>query len=1499
MKRLLAIFPFLAALFLMGWATIAAAETKNPHGEIKWDCQKCHTPDSWTQMRKPLTFAHDETDFPLIGVHRSIRCAGCHRDLAFSHVASACADCHSDPHQGQLGLNCQKCHTSEDWQNREDIFNLHAQKGFALMGVHAIADCNACHQGQRPEEFAATPITCQGCHITDYNKTQDPNHAKANFRFDCETCHSTHAASWRTVSWQHPSSFRLEGAHRTSSCNSCHATGYAGTPNNCFGCHENDFAGAQNPNHVQGNFNHDCATCHTVIAWSPANFDHNLSGFALTGAHRTVACNQCHKSGFAGTPTACYSCHQQDFAGTTQPNHVAGGFPSECLTCHTTSAWSPASFDHSRTHFALTGAHASVTCDKCHASGYAGTSTACYSCHATNFVSASDPNHVQNKLSHECEQCHTTTAWSPASFDHSTTSFPLTGAHQAVACAKCHATGYAGTPTTCYSCHKGDFADVKDPNHVTDAFDHDCLRCHSTAAWQPTTFDHGLTRFALTGAHQAVTCNNCHATGFDGTASTCNACHQTDFAKTLNPNHVTSGFPTECQVCHNTATWTPASFDHARTNFPLTGAHQAVVCSKCHATGYAGTPTACYSCHQSDYAGVSNPNHVTANFDHDCLKCHSTSAWKPSSFDHSTTAFALTGAHQAVTCDKCHASGFAGTPTNCYSCHQTGFAGVKDPDHVGSNFDHDCLKCHTTTAWSPAAFDHNLARFTLTGAHQAVACARCHLAGYTGTPAACYSCHQADFAGVKDPDHAANSFDHDCLKCHTTAAWLPVMFDHNTTSFRLTGAHLAVTCNTCHKTGFAGTASTCYACHQTDYVNASQPNHTTSGFPTDCQVCHATTAWSPANFDHSSTGFVLTGAHQGISCNKCHATGFSGTPTTCYACHQTDYADVKDPNHVADNFDHDCAKCHTTSGWMPASFDHNTARFQLTGAHQAVACNLCHATGYDGTSMACYSCHQTNYSGVTEPSHVLGNFDHDCLKCHTTVQWKPSTFNHASTGFALTGGHQALACSKCHATGYAGTPTACYSCHQTDYTGVVNPSHTVGNFDHDCLKCHTTAAWSPSTFDHGSTGFALTGAHRAVTCNTCHKTAFAGTPSTCYACHQTDYAGTTQPNHMTAGLPTQCQVCHTATAWSPASFDHSGTGFPLIGAHQAIACNQCHAAGYTGTPTDCYSCHQGNYTAVTDPNHVLGTFDHDCTKCHTMNGWKPSTFNHASTGFTLTGAHQTLACSQCHATGFAGTPTDCYSCHQTNYASVTDPNHVTNNFDHDCTKCHSMTAWKPATFNHNLTVFPLTGAHQAVACIQCHATQYAGTPTACYSCHAGDFTGVTDPNHVTGNFDHDCTKCHSMIAWTPATFDHNSTGFPLTGAHTAVTCNSCHKTGFAGTPSTCYACHQTDYAGTSNPNHAAASFPTDCQACHTTTAWSPANWNHDSQYFPIYSGSHRGRWTLCTDCHVNPASFASFECILCHTHDKTTTDSHHQGVRSYQYLSSACYSCHPTGRAED
>jgi hypothetical protein len=593
------------------------------------------------------------------------------------------------------------------------------------------------------------------------------------------------------------------------------------------------------------------------------------------------------------------------------------------------------------------------------------------------------------------------------------------------------------------------------------------------------------------------------------------------------------------------------------------------------------------------------------------------------------------------------------------------------------------------------------------------------------------------------------------------------------------------------------------------------------------------------------------------------------------------------------------------NSWVGASFDHlKLTGFALTGAHTSLDCATCHVGGrFQGTPANCYGCHATDYNTTSNPNHPQAGFPTDCQTCHSTASWSGARFDHnAFTQFPLTGAHVSVPCTSCHVNGqFAGTATDCYGCHAKDYNGVSNPNHAQGGFPTTCQTCHSTASWSGAAFDHNAfTQFPLTGAHVGVPCTTCQVNGqFAGTPSNCIGCHQQEFNGTTNPNHVQAGFPTTCQNCHSTSAWQGAMFDHAQTAFPLTGAHVSVECTTCHMNGqFAGTPSNCIGCHLQNYNGTTNPNHVQAGFPTTCQNCHTTTTWSGAQFNHNTmTSFPLTGAHVSVGCETCHVNGrFAGTPQNCVGCHQQDFNGTTNPNHVQAGFPTDCTTCHSTTTWSGATFNHNTTNFPLTGAHVPVACATCHVNGvFAGLGTACSTCHLTDFTSTTNPNHVQAGFPQTCAVCHNTSAWQPAAFDHNVTGFPLTGAHTTVACANCHLNGnYTSTPTDCYSCHTPEYQNTTDPNHVAAAFPTTCQTCHTTSRWTGATFNHTD--FPIYSGTHNGKWTTCADCHVNSSNYTQFSCITCHQHSDANTSPRHSGVRGYVYNATSCYSCHPQGR---
>jgi nitrate/TMAO reductase-like tetraheme cytochrome c subunit len=1183
-----------------------------------------------------------------------------------------------------------------------------------------------------------------------------------------------------------------------------------------------------------------------------------------------------------------------------------------CASCHRADGWKPAriapTFTHAEKTFPLTGAHARTTCLSCHKRlDFREAQTSCASCHADTH---------NGELGTTCQRCHNTRSFvdrGAAVRTHEGSRFPLRGAHALATCESCHqrtAPGqqrFLARSATCATCHMDTFQATKAPSHSAAHFSTDCTSCHTISSWSGATFDHSNTKFPLTGRHQLATCASCHADKvFTGKSMACASCHAPDAVKATTPKH--DGFAATCQSCHTTTQWAGASFDHdVLTKFPLTGGHRTVTCTQCHADKvYRGKSAACASCHQKDATTVKNPPH--AGFPAACESCHSTTKWAGARFDHDVaTRFVLTGAHKAVTCAGCHADGvFKGKPSSCASCHQTKYDATTAPHHKEARFSAACESCHTTVRWNGASFDHAAqTKFPLLGRHLPASCLACHSDRvYAGKPSVCQSCHQKDYDVAATPNHKANGFPTTCETCHTATGWAPSSFNHDATGFVLEGAHRTITCAGCHINGrFAGTARTCAGCHQARYDGTANPNHKANGFPVTCQQCHSTTSWRPAiAFDHNLTRFPLTGLHRTVTCESCHKAGvYTGTPTACVSCHQARFDATTKPSHTASAFPTSCQQCHSTAGWTPATFDHNTTAFPLTGQHQAATCASCHADGvFKGKPSSCSSCHLTKYTATARPAHSANGIGTACQQCHSTVGWLPATFDHAVTRFPLAGAHRSVSCSGCHADGvYRGKPTTCVSCHQAKYNATTKPPHASAKIGTACESCHTVTAWTPATFDHNATNFALTGAHRAQVCASCHKNnVYTGTPTTCVGCHQLKYDATTTPNHRASGFPIVCQACHSTAAWAPATFDHNATAFPLTGLHRSVTCASCHGDGvYTGKTKVCSGCHLPKYNATSKPAHQANGIGTTCQTCHSTAGWTPATYDHSVTRFPLAGAHRAVSCAGCHADGvYRGKSMLCSSCHLAKFNATTAPNHRTSAFPTTCETCHSVTAWTPATFNHDATAFPLTGLHRGVTCASCHADGvYKGKPTLCSSCHLTKYNATTKPPHASNGIGTTCQTCHTTNGWTPATYDHSLTTFPLTGAHRTVACAQCHSTGvYRGTAKTCVSCHLTAYNSTTNPNHKTAMFPTVCETCHTTTTWTGATFAHDP-WFPIYSGKHKGKWTSCAECHANNANYKEFTCLTCHT--KTKTDDQHRGRSGYSYTSPACYSCHPRGSA--
>jgi hypothetical protein len=476
-----------SALLLIVMVTGAVAQesprARNPHGNLDLDCNLCHSEGSWQKVEVTEGFDHSATGFQLEGRHAQVQCRDCHRDPRFAFVGTACADCHADIHKGRLGPDCNECHTPADWVDRGEQRRQHDTTSFPLVGAHDRVDCDACHTGPVAGDYAGTPIDCYFCHADSWAATTNPDHEAVGFGHDCVTCHSPYSSTFGRGDFVHPANFPLTGGHRSLDCAECHTGGFGGAVSDCYSCHQDDYEGTNDPNHIAAGFPVSCSICHSTTSFEPAQYTHDSTGFPLTGAHRGLDCLSCHQDGYTNTPNDCYSCHQTEYQQTTNPDHTASDFPTSCAVCHSTTAWTPADFDHNTTGFALTGAHSTVDCLACHQSGYVGTPSDCFACHQDDYNGTTNPNHLASGFPNTCADCHGTSAWEPADWDHDSL-FPInSGKHREEwnSCADCHVVSSNYSVFECIFCHEHNQTDMDRKHNDENGYVYQstaCFECH-------------------------------------------------------------------------------------------------------------------------------------------------------------------------------------------------------------------------------------------------------------------------------------------------------------------------------------------------------------------------------------------------------------------------------------------------------------------------------------------------------------------------------------------------------------------------------------------------------------------------------------------------------------------------------------------------------------------------------------------------------------------------------------------------------------------------------------------------------------------------------------------------------------------------------------------------------------------------------------------------------------------------------------------------------------
>ena len=347
-------------------------------------------------------------------------------------------------------------------------------------------------------------------------------------------------------------------------------------------------------------------------------------------------------------------------------------------------------------------------------------------------------------------------------------------------CRTCHAPfwGTERMADRCLACHTTVADELTRPNSLHGSLlkpgqPRSCRGCHTEhqgpdaplTVLDPRAFPHERTGFSLR-AHQSVlvdgrrfACKDCHTQGyatFD--QGVCEDCHnRTTLAFAA---HVQT-FGTDCLACHDGLDTYGRNFDHGRvTGFALEGGHARAACADCHqgartVADLRAVDQACVACHAQQDAH-------NGRYGQRCETCHTPLSWEQVAFDHSVTAFPLTGAHAELECESCHLGGeFRALDTACAACHN-------EPEfHAGAFVGQACDACHDTAAWRPARYDEPHTFPLNHGRRTPSECQVCHpttVREYT-----CYGCHEHTPANIAAEHREEGIFDfQDCVACHPT-----------------------------------------------------------------------------------------------------------------------------------------------------------------------------------------------------------------------------------------------------------------------------------------------------------------------------------------------------------------------------------------------------------------------------------------------------------------------------------------------------------------------------------------------------------------------------------------------------------------------------------------------------------------------------------------------------------------------------------------------------------
>ena len=321
-----------------------------------------------------------------------------------------------------------------------------------------------------------------------------------------------------------------------------------------------------------------------------------------------------------------------------------------------------------------------------------------------------------------------------------------------------------------------------------------------------------------------------------------------------------------------------------------------------------------------------------------------------------------------------------------------------------------------------------------------------------------------------------------CESCHVITAWKPAS----------TVDHTQVT-------------GTCVSCHDGTTATGKPANH----IPSDsaCGTCHATTAWKPARFTHDGLTATCVSCHDGVrETGKSARTSSRATPARPATPPSAGARRARRPRagdgqllllpqrhdrhrqeRDAPASSNDCAACHATQAWKPATrVDHAQVLGTCSSCH-----NGTHRRGQDrephrdqrrvrrlprddrveagdvrslGHQRHLLDLPRRNH-GHRQAHDATSRRPRSAAAATRRAAWKPARFTHD------------------------GITAACVSCH--DGVEADGKSSTHIQATDACQACHTTTAWRP----------VLRVDHAQVT-------------GSCYSCHNGTIATGKKPGHI-------------------------------------------------------------------------------------------------------------------------------------------------------------------------------------------------------------------------------------------------------------------------------------------------------------------------------------------------------------------------------------------------